>query len=82
MTERADRVSSPTTAFRKMLRHAEVREQRKLKLRERIALMRKSLFGNDLNEHSLLDHRLRASTLRFWRVSNLPTFHFFNRMRD
>jgi hypothetical protein len=39
-----------TTAFRKMLRHAEVVEGKRLRLRDRIALMRKNIFGNDIDE--------------------------------
>ena len=39
-----------TTAFRQMLRHAEVLEGRKLRLRERISLMRSNVFGSDIDE--------------------------------
>jgi hypothetical protein len=39
-----------TTAFRKMLRCAEVREGHRLSLTNRIALMRQNVFGNDIDE--------------------------------
>lgn len=39
-----------TTAFRKMLRSAEVAHGRKLRFDERVTLMRKSIFGNDVDE--------------------------------
>ena len=39
-----------TTAFRQMLRHAESLKGRKFRLRERIALMRSNVFGNDIDE--------------------------------
>jgi hypothetical protein len=39
-----------TTAYRKMLRHAEVRDRRRLSLRERISLMRAHIFGGDVDE--------------------------------
>jgi len=39
-----------TTAFRRMLRHAEVRQGRRLRLRNRIELMQKNIFGNDIDE--------------------------------
>ena len=39
-----------TTAFRRMLRHAEIREGRSLRFSERVALMKSNLFGNDLDE--------------------------------
>lgn len=39
-----------TTAFRKMLRSAEVARGEKLRFEERVALMRTNLFGNDLDE--------------------------------
>ncbi|MCP3998141.1 MAG: N-6 DNA methylase [bacterium] len=39
-----------TAAFRKMLRHAELRESRRLRLHERIEIMVRNLFGNDLDE--------------------------------
>jgi N-6 DNA Methylase len=39
-----------TTAFRKMLRHAEVVRGGKLRFDERVRLMQSNLFGNDLDE--------------------------------
>lgn len=39
-----------TTAFRRMLRHAEVVDGKRLRLRSRIELMRKNIFGNDIDE--------------------------------
>jgi len=39
-----------TIAFRKMLRHAEVREARRLRFSERVALMQRNLYGNDIDE--------------------------------
>lgn len=39
-----------TTAFRKLLRFAEVRESRKLDLRERIQLMEGSIYGSDIDK--------------------------------
>ncbi|WP_414833020.1 HsdM family class I SAM-dependent methyltransferase [Afifella sp. YEN Y35] len=39
-----------TTAFRKMLRHAEVTRGRRLRFAERVNLMERNLFGNDLDE--------------------------------
>lgn len=39
-----------TTAYRKMLRSAEVARGDKLRFEERVALMRKNIFGNDLDE--------------------------------
>jgi len=39
-----------TTAYRKMLRSAEVAHGDKLRFEERVALMRKNIFGNDLDE--------------------------------
>lgn len=39
-----------TTAFRKMLRHAEVAQGRRLRFAERVRLMELNLFGNDLDE--------------------------------
>ena len=39
-----------TTAFRKILRFAEVSQRRHLRFAERVALMQKSVFGNDVDE--------------------------------
>lgn len=39
-----------TTAFRKILRHAEVKQGRRLRFSERVSLMKKTLFGNDIDE--------------------------------
>lgn len=39
-----------TTAFRKMLRHAEVARGSRLRFAERVNLMERNLFGNDLDE--------------------------------
>lgn len=39
-----------TTAFRKMLRHAEVARGGRLRFAERVGLMERNLFGNDLDE--------------------------------
>jgi Eco57I restriction-modification methylase len=39
-----------TTAFRRMLRHAEFAQGQTLRLTDRISLMRKNLFGNDIDE--------------------------------
>jgi len=39
-----------TTAFRKMLRHAEVARSGRLRFAERVELMERNLFGNDLDE--------------------------------
>ncbi len=39
-----------TTAFRKMLRHAEVTRDKRLRFSERVALMQRTLFGNDVDE--------------------------------
>jgi hypothetical protein len=39
-----------TTAFRRLLRHAEIKRRRSLRLLERISLMRESVFGNDVDE--------------------------------
>lgn len=39
-----------TTAFRKMLRHAEVKRRRPLRFQERVSLMLQAIFGNDLDE--------------------------------
>lgn len=39
-----------TTAFRKMLRHAEVARGGRLRFAERVALMQRNIFGNDLDE--------------------------------
>ena len=39
-----------TTAFRKMLRHAEVKKGGRLRFSERVDLMQRNLFGNDIDE--------------------------------
>jgi hypothetical protein len=39
-----------TTAFRKMLRHAEVARGSRLRFAERVSLMKRNIFGNDLDE--------------------------------
>jgi hypothetical protein len=39
-----------TTAFRKMLRHAEVKRGGRLRFSERVGLMQRTLFGNDVDE--------------------------------
>ncbi len=39
-----------TTAFRKMLRHAEVARGSRLRFAERVSLIKRNLFGNDLDE--------------------------------
>jgi len=39
-----------TTAFRKMLRHAEIKRGGSLRFSERVALMERAIFGNDLDE--------------------------------
>ena len=39
-----------TTAFRKMLRHAEVQRGERLRFPDRVALMQRTLFGNDVDE--------------------------------
>ncbi|HBO4218290.1 TPA: N-6 DNA methylase [Pseudomonas aeruginosa] len=39
-----------TTAFRRMLRYAEVRQGRSLRFAERVSLMRDTIFGNDIDE--------------------------------
>jgi hypothetical protein len=39
-----------TTAFRKMLRHAEVKGGKKLRFEDRVALMKARIYGNDLDE--------------------------------
>lgn len=39
-----------TTAFRKMLRHAEVRTGRRMRFSKRVELMQRTIFGNDIDE--------------------------------
>lgn len=39
-----------TTAFRKMLRHAEVKRGERLRFSERVGFMQRALFGNDIDE--------------------------------
>ena len=39
-----------TTAFRKMLRHAEVKRGERLRFSDRVGLMQRTLFGNDVDE--------------------------------
>lgn len=39
-----------TTAFRRVLRHAEIKRGTKLRFSERVALMQRTVFGNDIDE--------------------------------
>ncbi|MBY3123219.1 HsdM family class I SAM-dependent methyltransferase [Rhizobium laguerreae] len=39
-----------TTAFRKMLRHAQVRSGKRLRFQDRVQLMQDTIFGNDIDE--------------------------------